>query len=187
MDTPVLFAICAFVLGFAKVYLAGPPKDRRTIEEKNWDFVMGPELPSTCSVAGHEYTLDPNICDWCGEDAGNMVDTKWGRMRQSEYDARKKEEEAQERSRARAERRYETRQAAARGYTRSAGRGPINRSTAIHPGGTVVMVGGRELVLPAGSPLSNEDRARSLEKITRMHSMGLISPAEARKFLEACR
>jgi hypothetical protein len=28
---------------------------------------MGPELPSTCKIAGHEYKLDPHSCDWCGE------------------------------------------------------------------------------------------------------------------------
>jgi hypothetical protein len=122
-------------------------------------------------------------------------------MRQSEYDARKKEEEAQERSRARAERRYETRQAAARRSTRSAGRGPINRSTAIHPGGTVVMVGGRELVLPAGSTLTMvggkvtsfslpgkqqeyEARRAAAERVKRMYEMSLITRDEARLLLE---
>lgn len=43
-----------------------PPVDRRTLAEKNWDWIMGPELPSTCSQIGHSYAIDPHECDWCG-------------------------------------------------------------------------------------------------------------------------
>lgn len=42
-------------------------RDTRTIAEKNWDWIMGPELPSTCAQVGHSHVIDPHICDWCGE------------------------------------------------------------------------------------------------------------------------
>lgn len=44
---------------------SAPPKDKRTLAEKNWDWIMGPELPSTCKTFGHSYVIDPHECDWC--------------------------------------------------------------------------------------------------------------------------
>lgn len=42
------------------------PRDKRSIGEKNWDWIMGAELPSTCSQVGHSYVISPHECDWCG-------------------------------------------------------------------------------------------------------------------------
>lgn len=48
------------------VFLLPPPRDKRPLAERNWEWVMGPELPATCTLVGHTYEIDQNECDWCG-------------------------------------------------------------------------------------------------------------------------
>lgn len=62
----ICFLLVLFIfVGTVAYFDAHPPKDKRTLAEKNWDWIMGPELPTTCSVAGHSYVIDPHECDWC--------------------------------------------------------------------------------------------------------------------------
>jgi hypothetical protein len=95
------------------------------------------------------------------EDAGKMIDTPYGRMRESEYAAFKEKEAAEA-----AQRRRAASEAKARRYSRPSPQGSRSRTSRAHPGGSVVRL--------FGPGIWQE----------RLSNMNLITPGEVRSLLE---
>lgn len=175
------FVVYVLVMALPFVSDARKPKDKRTLEEKNWDFVIGPDLPHTCAYVGHEYTIDPNVCDWCYEERGEEparwtpqgFDTKvdkYAARLQSLKNAKARQDQVREASSRAAQRSRHYGATPPWGSARPSQKGASGRAAALNPG------------KPSMSGYRSPAEMRALYE--EIHNKALLSKVELHNLME---